>query len=327
MSRDLDQRGGRHAQSRPHLKLAHLRSARDLQATDFPPVSWVIEGFLPEGVAILAGKPKSGKSWLALQMGSGVAGGSDVLGRVTVQGSVLYAALEDNNRRLKARLEMQLPPPKIWPTQLFLATEWPRIHEGGLDTIERWVANADKPRLVIIDTLATIRSPKRSNEGQYQADYMDLRGLHRIAAIHGIAILIVHHVRKAEADDPFDKISGTNGLAGAADTTFVLCQSAGGKVLKGRGRDLAELDCALSFDAKTGLWTDQGQPSEAHATKARQEIRSAMENGHSTPKEITRETGIDYDVCAKTLQRMVRDGGAEKLKRGTYRLVSNPLDP
>jgi hypothetical protein len=78
--------------------------APELQTTTFPPVSWIVEGLLPEGITLFAGKPKLGKSWLALQIGYGIASGSEVLGRPAEQGSVLYAALEDNNRRLKHRM-------------------------------------------------------------------------------------------------------------------------------------------------------------------------------------------------------------------------------
>lgn len=79
-------------------------TARDLQQTNFPPVKWVVQNLIPEGLTLFAGKPKLGKSWLALQMGLAVATDSEVLGRPVSSGHVLYIALEDNYRRLKQRL-------------------------------------------------------------------------------------------------------------------------------------------------------------------------------------------------------------------------------
>ena len=92
-----------------------LITAKELQETEFPPVSWVVRDLIPEGLTILAGKPKLGKSWLALQMGLGVATGGEVLGRSVEQGAVLYAALEDNLRRLKSRLRKSAGPLSDWP--------------------------------------------------------------------------------------------------------------------------------------------------------------------------------------------------------------------
>jgi hypothetical protein len=131
--------------------------APELQTTTFPPVSWIVEGLLPEGITLFAGKPKLGKSWLALQIGYGIASGSEVLGRPAQQGSVLYAALEDNNRRLKHRMCKIAPYTATWPERLHFATEWPRLDDGGLDAFRSWVDATPDARLLIVDTLATVR--------------------------------------------------------------------------------------------------------------------------------------------------------------------------
>ena len=90
------------------------------------------------------------------------------------------------------------------------------------------------------DTLATVKPVNATRQSDYQADYAALRDLHGLANDLGIGIVAVHHVRKAEADDPFDTVSGSTGLTGAADTTLILTKRTedGGCVLYGRGRDL-----------------------------------------------------------------------------------------
>ena len=66
----------------------------------------MVPPLIPEGVTILAGKPKVGKSWFALDLALALAGGRYVLGDIhLMDGNVLYAALEDNERRLRSRVE------------------------------------------------------------------------------------------------------------------------------------------------------------------------------------------------------------------------------
>jgi hypothetical protein len=302
-------------------------SARKLQLATFPPVCWIVRDLIPEGVTLLAGKPKLGKSWLALQLGYAVASGSDVLGRPVTEGSVLYGALEDNNRRLKARLEKMSGPFAEWPERYHLATEWPRLDQGGLDDLERWIDVHADIRLVILDTLATIRPSGNARDSQYQSDYEAVRGLHGLANERGIAIVIIHHVRKADADDPFDTVSGSTGLTGAADATLVLTKTSDGKVLYGRGRDLMEFESALSFDPETCRWSDLGRPSDAYGSDTRKAIREALKAGKETPREIAEYGEIDHELCSKTLQRMAQSDEVQKSGYGRYQLAPDPLAP
>lgn len=289
-------------------------SARQLQKADFPPVSWVVQDLIPEGLTLLAGKPKLGKSWLALQMGYAVASGGEILGRQVTEGSVLYAALEDNNRRLKSRLKIMAPDTADWPERYHLATEWPRLDASGLEALEVWIDTHADAKLLILDTLATVRPNGTARDSQYQADYEAMRGLHGLANRNGIAIIVVHHVRKADADDPFDTVLGSTGLTGAADATLVLTNTSDGKVLYGRGRDLVEFEAAVAFDTDTCHWSDLGRPFEAYASETRKAIREALKAGMLTPKEIADFGDIDYDLCAKTLQRMAQGGEIGKGK-------------
>lgn len=295
-------------------------SARDLQLQNFPPISWVVPDILPEGLTILAGKPKLGKSWLAMQIGDGVANGGEVLGRPVEQGAVLYAALEDNARRLKSRMQKTSNELVLWSDSLEFATEWPRLDASGIEAFQTWADHNSNARLIIIDTLATVRPTGGGNEPLHQRDYGAMRPLHALANDRGIAVLVVHHLRKAEADDPFDTVSGSTGLTGAADATLILKTSADGPVLYGRGRDMPEFESAVEFDLTTCRWADLGRPSDAHGSATRKAVRQALKDGKITPKDISEVTGIEYDLCAKTLQRMAEGGEVQKGGRGRYRL-------
>src|SRR3954468_9746925 len=135
-------------------------SAAALQHMRFPPIKYVVPGYIAEGLTLFAGKPKLGKSWLLLHGAIAGARGGYTLGEVQcVEGDVLYCALEDNRRRLQSRMTrlLGLQP---WPDRLRFETSIPRLKDGGIDTVRRWIETAENPRLIIIDTLAKVRDAK-----------------------------------------------------------------------------------------------------------------------------------------------------------------------
>jgi hypothetical protein len=176
---------------------SHVLSAAELRRMTFPEAPFVVAGLILEGLTILAGRPKIGKSWLALAVCLAVAQGHRVLGNLaTTRGDVLYAALEDNPRRLQKRIDKLLSPFSAeWPARLTLATSWRRLDDGGVDDIAEWAASVSNPRLVVLDTLAGVRPPKQNGEALYDADYRALVELHRLAVEKGFAVLVLHHTR------------------------------------------------------------------------------------------------------------------------------------
>ena len=82
-------------------------SAKDLQDKEFKPIKWVVEGLLPQGLALLVAPPKYGKSWLMLDLCLSVASGQKFLDMPTNKTDCLYLALEDNQRRLQDRKEYE----------------------------------------------------------------------------------------------------------------------------------------------------------------------------------------------------------------------------
>ena len=230
-------------------------AASTLQHRTFDPVKYVVPGLIAEGVTIFAGKPKIGKSWLLLDLCLACAADRFVLGQTKpIQGDVLYLALEDSERRLKKRLH-KLWPDGDWPAQLTLTTSWRKADAGGLEDITEWCESAARPVLIVIDTLEKFRPVAKVHAAAYATDYHAIAGLHKLAHTRGIAIVVIHHVRKMEADDPFDMVSGTNGLTGAADTILVLKRQAGSVTLHARGRDIEEKETACRFDQVTCRWT------------------------------------------------------------------------
>jgi hypothetical protein len=295
-------------------------SAAALKAKVFPPLAWVIPGYLPQGISLLAGRPKLGKSWLALDWAVAVAGGGFTLGDVECpEGDVLYAALEDNERRLQARME-KVTTGGEWPKRLDFICAMPRADEGGVELVREWLNDVQNPRLVIIDVLAKVRPGKARDEGNYDADYTAVTMWKTLADEFNVAIVLIHHVRKMVADDPLEMISGTNGLTGAADLVLILNRDSQGVTLGGRGRDLEEFDRAIQFNRDTCRWCLLGESSEARRSDERLKIISALKEADEplSPAQISSLTGMEPNNVDQLLLKMTKTGEVTKPARGKY---------
>ncbi|MBZ9741011.1 MULTISPECIES: AAA family ATPase [unclassified Mesorhizobium] len=293
--------------------------AETLLGMEFAPIKYVIPGFVAEGLTILGGRPKLGKSWLALDFGIAVASGGQSLGAECEEGDALYLALEDNKRRLQDRLRVVLPRIKR-PNmaRLSLQTEAPKIGAGLIEALDAWRKSVPDPRLIIVDTLAIVRPPKGKNQDSYAADYEALSPLQRFASEHRLAVVAVTHVRKAEAEDPLEMISGTNGLTGAADSILILNRTSDGPKLYGRGRDVEEVEKALKFDA--GRWSVLGDVDEVKRSGERRQILAALLGATQvmSPAEIATATGMKVGNVNVLLTKMVAAGEVTKAGYGAY---------
>ena len=253
-------------------------SAAALQGKDIPPIRWIVENLIPAGLNILASPPKYGKSWAVLDLGLAVTAGGRFLGYQTNPCEVLYLALEDSERRLKSRM-MKLLAGKNAPAGFHFATAAHDMDNGLFDELEGFLKAHPKTGLVIIDTLQRVRGTVHGKEGAYAADYREVGGLKAFADRHGIAVLLVHHLRKmADDSDPFNRISGTNGLMGAADTALVLTKEKRGDenaTLSIVGRDVESSDTVLRFNKDTCRWENLGDADWFAEQQARQEYQES----------------------------------------------------
>lgn len=235
--------------------LPHGFTAAELISQDFPEPRWVIPSLLPEGLTILGGKPKIGKSWLALGIAVATAAGERTLGCMqTEPGDVLYLVLEDTPRRLKSRLVSVLQGGKA-PCNLYLYTAWSKLDQDALLQLSAWLLQHPATKLIIIDTLQKIRQAQKNN-GLYAQDYEALEGLKALADDKRIAILVIHHLKKGSENDLVDLLSGTTGLSGAADAVWILKRERGtaDAALYATGRDFEEQELALEFNRETTSW-------------------------------------------------------------------------
>ena len=192
--------------------------------------NFVVDTLISQGLHILAGSPKVGKSWLALWLAVTVAKGEPVWNMTTKQGTTLYLCLEDSVLRIQNRL---FEITEDAPDSVHFCTECALIGQGLEEQVDAFLADHPDTMLVIIDTLQMVRP---IHDATYANDYRDLSVLKRLADKHGIAILLIHHLRKESADDVFNRISGSTAISGAVDSSFTLVEER-------RGSGRAKLSC------------------------------------------------------------------------------------
>lgn len=303
-------------------------SARDLIALELTPARWIVPGILPEGVSLLAGKPKLGKSWLVFGLTIAVASGGVALDtKLVEQGDTLYLALEDNLRRLRKRLAKMLQGDDA-PEGLHIAIKWPRLDEGGTEKLEWWLKAHPSARLVVIDTLAKIR-PQQRGHNVYAEDYAALEKLLPLASEYGVAILVVHHLRKGAADDPMDEISGSTGLSGGVDGVLVLRRDRGqgDAYLYVDGRDIEEpTELALTWNAKTASWTLAGNADEFKLSTERQDVLRVLRNAEEPlqPKNVAAALDKSNGAVRELLSQMSHQGLVRTAGYGKYTVPDTP---
>lgn len=295
----------------------------ELLEKQIPPVRYVVHNLIPEGLTLLAGKPKLGKSWLALGISLGVCAGVETLGHWTEEGEVLYIALEDGERRMQDRvriLDGHLLGDSLH--HFHYRTTWETFDRGALDQLEKWMRDHPDTRLIVVDTYGKIQG-EVAGKDRYSEEYRLLGGLQTFATIHRVAVILVHHLRKQGADDWLEQLSGSQAITGAADTLLGLFRERGlmDATLRLVSRDLDEADYALKFDG--GRWESMGDATQYRTTVERGEIIDALESMGGTGKvgDIANLTGRTSASTSKLLAGLEVEGTVTRIQYGIYALT------
>lgn len=293
--------------ARPRLVTS---TAVELMRRDLPEPKWAVPDFVPEGLSILAGKPKMKKSFMCLAMGLAISAGGVFLGEIDVeQGEVLYCALEDNERRLQSRMATMLKDAEGGvPTGFHYTVSLPKMDVGGLDLLDVWCDDHPSARLVIIDTLQAFKPHGNKHVNAYEADYDIMGRLQHFFLSRGIAGLVVHHLRKADAGYELDELSGSTGITGAADAIMILKNTVDGVTFHTSGRDVMEETYIVAFEPERCLWYLRGDAESVARSDAQAEVLAALENEALTAKELATALGKNRSTIRGRLQRLVRDG-------------------
>ncbi len=281
-----------------------------LMAQPLRPPNFIVDSLLSQGLHILAGSPKVGKSWLALWLAVTVAKGDPVWGMAVKPGSVLYLCLEDSQLRIQNRL-FQIT--EDAPATVHFCTEAALLGRGLEEQLENFLAEHPDTVLVIIDTLQMVRNTRYDNT--YANDYRDLSALKQIADRHGLAILLIHHLRKEPAEDVFNRISGTTAISGAVDTSLTLVEERRGSrraklFCVGRDIEYREIELERNGDNVWEVISDSRDTPELLEDKIVPLLSGLMEGREKfigTPTELT--GAIDpagtESISPKTLSRRI----------------------
>lgn len=192
---------------------------------------FVVDGLLPKGLILFCGSQKIGKSWLMLKLCLCVSAGLPFWEMETREGDVLYLCLEDTFFRIQDRLFKLTDEAD---SRLHFAVASCKLTDGLIVQLEDYLKEYPDSRLIVIDTLQKVRTASKDNA--YASDYGDISQIKEFADRHSLAVIVVHHIRKQNDSDVFNKVSGTTGLTGSADATFVLEKET-------RASDTARLYC------------------------------------------------------------------------------------
>lgn len=312
-------------------------SAEWLMQQRFAPLRYAVPQIIPEGMTLLVAAPKIGKSWMALGLALALSNGTEAFGCLHTgkPRPVLYLALEDGPRRLQDRLR-QLNPAEVSHRLQFQND----LTEGTvIKTIAGYMLeHAGLDPVVILDTLGKVMPPA-GNASAYGHDYRVLSALKSTSdAVPGSSLIIVHHTRKGEGGDFLDAVSGTQGIAGAADTVLVLKRERHEKraTLQVTSRDAAEGEYALTL-SESGEWTLDGgdlatAALAARTVKAQEGVGDRMAEVIAkvgdfpqgiSPHDIGILLGMDDKTAQVYLGRAYETERVDRPKRGLYTPVGS----
>ena len=294
---------------KPNISQLRTVDGETLMSQPLSPPNFVVDSLLAQGLHILAGSPKVGKSWLALWLAVTVAKGEPVWNMATRQGHTLYLCLEDSVLRIQNRL---FEITEDAPENVHFCTECAPIGQGLEEQIETFSAEHPGTVLVIIDTLQMVRP---IHDATYANDYRDLSVLKRLADRLGLAILLIHHLRKEKAEDVFHRISGTTAISGAVDSSFTLVEERRGSgraklTCIGRDIDYRELELERNDDNVWELLSDSRTQPELLEGRIAVILSEFLKNQGEfigTPTELSQQIDPDGQegITPKKVSRLI----------------------
>lgn len=297
-----------------------------LMAKRFDPLDYLVGEVLHEGLTILAGKPKKGKSYFALDMSLALAVGRLAFRRfATQQQRVLYISLEDSERRLQTRL-LKIQPNLTHPGGLDFLYTFPKLGAGALEALTHYATDYG---CIIVDVIGRILPDVQTvhkSMSEYQL-YTDLFGqLQTLANDQHIALILIDHVRKASSDDVYDTIMGSQGKWGTADIGLVYERKGEEKdaLLHVAGREIEEQRFVMSLIDGHIECLGKGELYELDTEQNKIIMILAEEHRPMGIPELMKAMGIEgerhYMRFRQVMARLYAEDRIGRTKRGLYRV-------
>lgn len=304
----------------PQIELGpfEVPTMRELYEQEIPPLEWIVEDILPTGVFLVGSPPKYYKSFMALDLCLTVCVGGRFLGFQTLKHDCLYLDLESGNRRPRDRakiiLKGELPPENfrvVTRDTFWIRDETrkskrkrPMLGDGFREYLEAILKKYPEIKLVVIDVFKKIRLPAKKGQDGYDRDYEDLTELGEIAEQFKICILVIHHTRKMkDPSDPFNELSGSTGLTGSVDGSWVIAKKNRNDpdaVLYTTGRDIDSKELSVKFDRQLMRWTSPGTLEDVELQQSRKEYDNSPII--KTIKKLLNQNGGEWEGSATDIQ-------------------------
>lgn len=287
----------------------HTVSMTELYDTVYRSRPPLIDGLLYPGTYLFVGAPKLGKSFLMAQLAYHISTGTPLWNYPVRKGTVLYLALEDDYSRLQKRLYQMFGTESA--ENLYFSVSASQLGSGLDEQLQNFVQEHPDTELIIIDTLQKVREVG-GDSYSYANDYDIIARLKQFADNSGVCLMLVHHTRKQKADDPYDMISGTNGLLGAADGAFLLQKekrTANAATLDVSGRDQQDQRLYLNRNPEKLIWELERTeaelwklPPEPLLELVAKQLSDDAPDWQGTPTELVSLLGVDMKPNALTMK-------------------------
>ena len=304
------------------MEKLHLISADTLfyQPLDHPKM--LIDGILSNGLAILSGDSKIGKSWMVLWLCLKISQGEPVWGLPTSKTDVIYLALEDTDWRIQQRMQDLVDNP---PNNLHFGFSCGKLGAELEGQIKLALEEQPSTGLLFIDTLQMVRDNVSSRVNAYAQDYKDLSALKKIADDHKMCIFLIHHNRKEhDGSNVFNDMTGSTGIAGVADTCMILRKEerfGNNAVLSITGRDVEEKQLKLTMPKNIWEVTEELNASDLRRERIPQFLFQVADY-------LLRErsfTGTVTELLAAVGETTLKPNIVSKLLTKYYSEVFRPL--
>lgn len=287
----------------------HTVSMTELYDTVYRSRPPLIDGLLYPGTYLFVGAPKLGKSFLMAQLAYHISTGTPLWNYPVRKGTVLYLALEDDYSRLQKRLYQMFGTEST--ENLYFSVSASQLGSGLDEQLQNFVQEHPDTELIIIDTLQKVREIG-GDSYSYANDYDIIARLKQFADNSGVCLMLVHHTRKQKSDDPYDMISGTNGLLGAADGAFLLQKekrTANAATLDVSGRDQQDQRLYLNRNPEKLIWELERAeaelwklPPEPLLELVAKQLSDDATDWQGTPTELVSLLGVDMKPNALTMK-------------------------
>lgn len=298
-------------------------TAYDLANKDIPDVKWFVEKLIPEGLTLLAGDAKIGKSFFAWNLALAVAEGGIALSEIHIDTprNVTYIAMEDPEVLLQERLHLMCPegvPNNVHILDDVLGT---KFDNEGLELVGDYLDETES-EMLIVDTWGHVKpNPQIKSGTSYDNDYAALIPVQRFAHERNIAVVLVTHTTKGkDVDNPFNNLQGSMGMQAGCDTMLMIERGQNGHTLRATGRRILETEYAITLD--DGIWKLEGDADEFNISAERKEmlslLRDADDDGLAV-KDLADLTGRTKPAITQQLKSMVSAGQVIQPKvKGKY---------